>query len=147
MPQAPLPAPVAAFVAGAHPAVLASTRADGRPHSAATWYDWDDGRVLLSMDNSRLRLRFLRRNPEISLTILDSESWYRHITLVGRVVDLAPDDGLKDIDRLALRYTGAPYPDRESPRTSAWVGITAWHGWDAAGAILTHAEWDAAGRA
>ncbi len=142
MPPAPVPAAVDAFLRTAHPAVIASVRPDGAPHSAATWYDWVDGRLLLSMDDSRLRLSFLRRDPRVSLTVLDTESWYRHITLTGHVTEMHPDEDLRDIDRLAMRYTGEPYPNRTSPRTTAWVTVERWHGWDAAGAILTHAEWD-----
>lgn len=142
MPSVPVPEPVSAFLQGVHPAVIATVRADGSPHSAATWYDWDEGRVLLNMDDTRLRLRFLRRDPRVSLTVLDTESWYRHITLVGHVVELHPDVGLAGIDRLARRYTGRAYPDRDNPRTNAWVEVDSWHGWDASGAIRTHADWE-----
>lgn len=141
MPPTPLPPGVEALVRRPNPAVVASIRPDGTPHSAATWYDWEAGRVLLSMDSSRLRLRFLRSNPAVSLTVLDGDSWYRHVTLVGRVQDLHDDEGLRDIDRLALRYTGATYPDRGHRRVSAWVTVRSWHGWDASGAIATHADW------
>lgn len=141
IPPAPLPPGVEELVRRANPAVIASIRADGTPHTAATWYDWEDGRVLLNMDASRLRLRFLRRNPAVSLTILDDASWYRHITLVGRVGEMHDDPDLRDIDRLAVRYTGSPYPDRGHRRVSAWVDVTSWHGWDAAGTIATHADW------
>ncbi len=134
MPAMPLPPALETLVRAANPAVVASVRPNGTPHSAATWYDWDDGRVLLNMDESRLRLRFLRANPALSLTILDNANWYRHITLVGHVEEMCEDVDLRDIDRLARRYTGAPYPDRAHRR------VTAWHGWDATGAIATHAD-------
>jgi PPOX class probable F420-dependent enzyme len=141
MPATPLPPGVEALVRRPNPAVIATVRSDGTPHTAATWYDWEDGRLLLSMDSTRVRLRFLRRRPEVSLTILDDGSWYRHITLAGRVVALHDDEGLDDIDRLAIRYTGSPYPDRAHRRVSAWVAVSSWHGWDASGAIATHADW------
>ncbi|WP_217913983.1 PPOX class F420-dependent oxidoreductase [Miltoncostaea marina] len=140
MPPAPVPPHVAEILARPNPAVIASVRRDGTPHSAATWYDWEDGRVLLNMDASRLRLRFLRANPAVSLTVLDGESWYRHVTVIGRVAEMHDDEGLRDIDRLAVRYTGAPYPERALARVTAWVDVTAWHGWDASGAIATHAD-------
>lgn len=142
MPVPPLPPRVEAFVRGANPAVVATVRGDGTPHTAATWYDWEDGRVLLNMDATRLRLRFLRAAPHVSLTILDKEDWYRHITLVGSVDEMYDDEGLRDIDRLATRYTGAAYPSREFHRVSAWIRVTSWHGWDAGAAIATHAAWN-----
>ncbi len=140
MPPLPLPPSVEEIIRRPNPAVVATVRADGTPHTAATWYDWVDGRVLLNMDESRLRLRFLRRNPAVSLTVLDDASWYRHVTLVGSVVEMHDDRDLRDIDRLSTRYTGAPYPDREHRRVTAWMEVRSWHGWDATGAIATHAD-------
>ena len=142
MPPAPVPPAVDKFLTAPNPAVIATLREDGSPHTAATWYDWEDGRVLVSMDRSRRRLRHMRRDPRVSLTVIDRDDWYRHITLTGDVVQLRDDDGLADIDRLAHRYLGTPYITRDSPRVSAWVRVAAWHGWDAAGARgVTDASW------
>lgn len=136
MPQLPLPPTVDEFLRRPNPAVVASVRADGSPHTVATWYDWDGTRVLLNMDDSRLRLRFLRHDPRVSLTVLDGPNWYRHITITGEVEELCADDDLHDIDRLSVRYTGNPYGNRISGRTSAWVRVTGWHGWDSGGALI-----------
>jgi PPOX class probable F420-dependent enzyme len=112
-----------------NPAVVATLRPDGSPHSVATWYLWDGSRVLLNMDESRARLGFLRREPRLSLTVLDAESWYRQVNLDGRVAELVDDADLQDIDRLARHYTGHPFRDRESRRVSAWVEVERWHNW------------------
>ena len=64
MPRVPVPPEVDAFLARPNPAVVATVSPSGAPHTAATWYDWEDGRVLLNMDETRLRLRYLRRNPD-----------------------------------------------------------------------------------
>ena len=87
MPGAPLPPDVLAFLAKAHPAVIASVRPDGSPHSVPTWYDLeDDGLVLLNMEETRLRLSFIRLDPRVSLTVLDAATWYTHVSLLGRIV-------------------------------------------------------------
>jgi len=129
MPPAPVPAEVDEFLHRPNPAVVASLRSDGSPHTVATWYDWEDGRVLLNMDESRLRLRFMRHDPRVALTILDDESWYRHVSLLGRVVSLEEDTELRDIDRLARRYTGERFRTRDHRRFSAWMEVEAWHAW------------------
>jgi PPOX class probable F420-dependent enzyme len=131
VPRPPVAAEVDAFLAQPNPAVVATLRPDGSPHTAATWYDWEDGRVLLNMDVTRVRLGYLRRDPRVALTVLDDD-WYRHVSLLGRVVSIEPDEGLVDIDRLAHRYTGKQYRNRESPRFSAWMEVERWHrwGWD-----------------
>jgi hypothetical protein len=78
-----------------------------------------------------VRLKHLQRDPRVTLTAIDSEDWYTHVTLLGRVVDLRPDEDLADIDRLSRHYTGGDYPDRTSPRWSAIVEVERWHGWGA----------------
>jgi PPOX class probable F420-dependent enzyme len=97
--------------------------------SVATWYLLeDDGRVLLNLDSGRARLKHLRNDPRVSLTVL-GEDWYTHVSLQGKVVSLADDEDLRDIDRLARHYTGKPYSNRERTRVSALVEIDRWHGW------------------
>jgi PPOX class probable F420-dependent enzyme len=133
VPRLPLPPEVDEFLRRANPAVVASLRPDGSPHTVATWYLWDGARVLLNMDESRLRLRFMRRDPLVALTVLDEGSWYRHVSLLGLVVEIVADEGLTDIDRLSRHYSGEPFRDRQSRRFSAWVEPTAWHAWEGAG--------------
>ena len=129
-PAAPLPAEVEEFLREPHPAVVATLRADGSPHSVPTWYDWTDGLVLLNMDETRVRLGHLRRDPRVSLTVLDRESWYSHVSLLGRIERIEDDGDLADIDRLAVRYTGRPFRNREGRRVSAWMRPQRWHRWD-----------------
>ncbi|QDH10958.1 PPOX class F420-dependent oxidoreductase [Nocardioides dongxiaopingii] len=133
MASLPFPDDVRALLLRANPAVVATLRSDGAPVSVATWYLLeDDDRVLLNMDDTRVRLRHLRRDPRVSLTITDADNWYTHVSLVGRVEGIVADEGLVDIDRLSTHYGGSPYPDRESPRTSAHLVVERWHGWGAA---------------
>ena len=111
MPTPPLPAELEEFLKQPNPSVIATIRADGSPHTAATWYLWEDGHVLVNMDESRKRLEHIRRNPSVSITVLDNESWYRHVTLIGRAT-LEEDSQLEDIDRLCNHYMGGPYSER-----------------------------------
>lgn len=143
MPPVPVPGSVDEFLAEPHFAVVATLRPDGAPHTTVTWFDWQDGRVLLNMDHSRLRLRFMRNDPRVAITVIDRTDPYRHISLLGRVDEIYDDDGFVDIDRLAYRYTGKAYATRDSARVSAWIRVKRWHGWDASRARVTHAGWDA----
>lgn len=129
MPKPPVPQNVSDFLARANPAVMATVGPGGGPVTVATWYLWEDGRVLLNLDEGRKRLEHLRRDPRVSLTVIDEHAWYTHVSLQGRVVDLHDDLDLADIDRLAVQYTGKPYRSRERRRLSAWVEIDRWHGW------------------
>ena len=129
MPKPPLPQELTEFLARPNPSVIASLMPDGSPHTAATWYIWADGRVLVNMDETRKRLQYIRNDPRVSITVVGEGEWYRQITLRGRAVSIEPDDDLGDIDRLARHYTGEPYANRESPRVSAWIEVESWYGW------------------
>ncbi|MEU9957792.1 PPOX class F420-dependent oxidoreductase [Streptomyces sp. NPDC050982] len=129
MSKPPLPEAVVAMLRKPNPAVIATLRSDGQPVSAATWYLWDDGRVLVNMDEGRKRLDHIRNDPRVTLTVLDESGWYTHVTLIGRVAELRDDEGLADIDRLSTQYLGHAYPSRKRRRISAWIEIDRWHGW------------------
>jgi PPOX class probable F420-dependent enzyme len=129
MSKPPLPAEAVTMLEKANPAVITTLRPDGQPVSTATWYLWDDGRILVNMDEGRRRLEHVRNDPRVSLTVLDANSWYTHISVVGRVAEIREDKELTDIDRLSRQFLGKPYPRRDRGRYSAWIEIERWHGW------------------
>jgi PPOX class probable F420-dependent enzyme len=129
MPKPPLPPHLQDVLAKPNPSVIGAVRPDDAPLTVATWYLWEDGRALVNMDEGRRRLEYLRRNPNVSLTVLDGDSWYRHITLHGRAT-LAEDHDLSDIDRIATHYTGKPYAQRGRGRVSARIEVESWHAWN-----------------
>jgi len=132
VPKPPLPDEVSALLAKPNPSVITTLRPDGHPVSVATWYLWEDGRVLVNMDETRRRLDYLRSDPRVTLTALDESSWYTHVSLQGRVDQMYDDTDLTDIDRLSAHYTGRAYPTRDRGRVSAWLEIETWHGWGGA---------------
>jgi PPOX class probable F420-dependent enzyme len=127
VPRAPLPENLVEFLKQPHAAVIATVRSDGAPYSAATWYDWEGGKVLVNMDFERLRLSHIRRDPRVAITVLDIMDWYRAVTVLGRVVELHDDEGLADIDRLSMRYRGEPYWNRDRKRVTALIEPELWH--------------------
>ena len=129
MPRVPVPPEIDELLARPNPAVVATVSPRGTPHTAATWYDWQDGRALLNMDASRLRLHYLRENPALALTVFAGQDWYRQVTLLGRAVSIEDDPELRDIDRLSTRYTGKPFGDRTAQRVSAWMEPERWSAW------------------
>ncbi|MFJ6688612.1 PPOX class F420-dependent oxidoreductase [Streptomyces sp. NPDC091294] len=131
MSKPPLPAEAQDLLSRPNPAVMATVRSDGQPVSTPTWYRWEEGRALISLDEGRIRLKHLRRDPRVTLTVLAEDDWYTHVTLIGRVVDMRADEGLADADRIATHYTGKPYPDRVRARVTAWIEVERWHGWGA----------------
>lgn len=129
MPKPPLPEPARELLAKPNPSVITTVRPDGQPVSVATWYLLEGDQILVNMDEGRRRLDHLRHDPRVTLTVLDADSWYTHISLLGRVVRLEEDADLADIDRLSRHYSGRPYPNRDRGRVSARIEIDRWHGW------------------
>jgi len=84
VPRLPVPPEVDEFLSRPNPAVVATLRPDGSPHTAATWYDWEDGRVLLNMAETRLRLGFLRRDPRMPTPNMSAPCKRRHLRPASR---------------------------------------------------------------
>ena len=129
MPAAPLPPELRAFLADPRRAVVGTVRDDGSPVTTACWYGpQEDGRILLSMDRDSHRLRHLRGEPRIALTVLGND-WYNQLSLLGRAVEIREDLDLVDIDALSQRYLEEPYEDRSYNGVSVLVEIERWHTW------------------
>jgi PPOX class probable F420-dependent enzyme len=129
MSKPPLPEAATEMLSQPNPAVIATLRPDGQPVSAATWYLWDNGRVLVNMDEGRKRLGHMRNDPRVTLTVLAAGDWYSTITLIGHVGEWREDTDLADIDRVSTHYTGQAYPQRDRGRFSAWIEVDRWYGW------------------
>lgn len=129
MPSLPFPDDVRDLLTAPNPAVVTTVRADGQPVSVATWYLMVGDRVLLNMDEGRKRLDHLRADPRVSLTVLDENDWYTHVSVIGRVTEMYDDEGLADIDRLSQHYRGREYTNRERGRVSVLVDVDRWHVW------------------
>src|SRR3712207_2493271 len=132
MPRGPLPPELVDFLRPARPAVVSTVRPDGTPATTATWYDWDDGRLLLSMTAGSPRTRDVRASRSLALPVLGKD-WDERGAVSGPVVRRRDEAGLADLDRLSLRYWGTPYPKRELRCVTALVEVASWHSWGDAG--------------
>ncbi len=70
MSKPPLPPEAVELLRRPHPAVMATLRSDGTPVSTPTWYVWADGRVLISLDEDRIRLKYIRREQRLHQRLL-----------------------------------------------------------------------------
>lgn len=131
MSKSPLSDAAKGMLDKANPAVISTVRSDGQPVSAATWYLLRGDQILVNMDEGRKRLEHLRKDPRVSLTVIDESDWYTHVTVIGRVSEMYDDEGLADIDALSRHYTGEPYPTRDRARVSALIDVDRVHGWGA----------------
>jgi len=80
------------------------------------WFLWDDGAVQFSLVDGRQKLRNLRRDPRISVVVVNpaAPTWY--VELRGHVDGLQADPDLDLERRVSIKYTGA-YTDAEPAGT------------------------------
>jgi PPOX class probable F420-dependent enzyme len=125
LPVGSLPEQLRQLIAQPRVAVLATLRRDGSPATTACWYDVDGPWLLLTMYADARRLTNIRRDPRVAMTIL-GEDPYQHVSISGTVVEIWDDPELKVMDRLSMRYSGEPWPERK-PCVSMRVRIDRWH--------------------
>lgn len=88
----------------------------GEPQTTPLWYLWRDGRVWISLVEGRQKLRNLRRDPRISVVVVDPADPTRYLELRGHVDELTPDPDLDLERRVAEKYRGR-HVDVEPPGT------------------------------
>ncbi len=93
----------------ARPGLLATVRADGRPHVAPVWIDLDDdGSVVFTTGAETVKGRNLRRTGRAAICVDDDRPPFSFVTLEGPVT---MDDNLVHLRewaaRLGGRYMGA----------------------------------------
>ncbi len=77
------PAAMEKYLTGDHIAVLSYLRADGRPNQAPIWYAYRDGIIWLSVESDSPKVRALRKDPRVCVTIQDERPPYRAVIVEG----------------------------------------------------------------
>ncbi len=94
-------------------ATIATLMPDGSPHATVTWIDTDGKHVIFNTAEGRLKPKNLRRDPRVSISILNSENPYQQVVIQGRAVEITHDGADEHIDRMAKKYLGVDkYPYR-----------------------------------
>jgi PPOX class probable F420-dependent enzyme len=93
------------FLKEGHLAVVATLRDDGTPQLTPTWIDAEDGRVLFNTAEGRAKPKNLRRDPRVSICVVDRQNPYRWLSITG-TSELEHQGAEEHIDVLAHRYTG-----------------------------------------
>ncbi len=95
----------------AHVATLGS---DGAPQVTPVWVDFDGTNVLFNTAKGRVKVRNLREDPRVALSIQDPENPYRYVQIRGRIVESTEKGADAHIDKLAKKYLGKDtYPFRQ----------------------------------
>ena len=111
--MAPLPAEVRELFEGRNFGHLATTLPDGSPHTVAVWIGVEGDHVVFFTQPGSRKARNLAHDPRVAISLVDGRNPYRGAHVRGRVAETVEgDDALEIIDRLAVKYTGEPFPMR-----------------------------------
>jgi PPOX class probable F420-dependent enzyme len=99
---------VAELLAGPYPCCLTTLRASGDPYGVVVWCGRDGERPTVNAAESRW-LENLRRDPRVSMVVVDTANILRHVSVDGVVAAIEPDSDYAHIDALSLVYEGRRY--------------------------------------
>ncbi len=101
---------IRAFVALRHQAILATIKRDGRPQLSNVLYFLDaDGRLKISVTQSRAKTANLRRDPRASLLVLGPNFW-QYVVIEGTCTFIEGEGVLAALRHYYQRVSG-PHPD------------------------------------
>ena len=93
--------------------MLGTLMPSGHPQVTPVWCDLADGYVLVNTARGRQKDRNVRRDPRVTITVVDPENWYRYVEIRGRVIETTERGADEHIDKLAKKYLGVDkYPYR-----------------------------------
>jgi PPOX class probable F420-dependent enzyme len=102
-------------------AVLATNGRDGQPQVSALWFLYDhDGKIKISLNNSRQKVRNLQRDPRCTLFIADPKNPYRTLEIRARA-SLAPDRDYAFAEHFGKKYDNADLRKMDQPGQSRVV--------------------------
>jgi PPOX class probable F420-dependent enzyme len=108
-----LPDDVRALFEGPNIGHVATLLPDGSPHTVPVWLGVEDGRIAFLTSLSSRKGRNLARDPRVAISVTAHDQPFTMATVRGRAQLVEGDEAWEIIDRIAHKYTGAPYPLRE----------------------------------
>ena len=98
-----------AFLDEPLPIVVGTTRHDGSVQMTPVWFEFHDGQCWLNGGPKRDWVKHLRRDPRLTLFLLDPKNMFRWAQIQGRLIDTSAEGADDHIEKLSQRYTGGPY--------------------------------------
>jgi PPOX class probable F420-dependent enzyme len=104
---------------GKHTMIVATLRADGRPHLAPVWYTLDGDRVVFEASGASAKVQHIRHNPTVTLCVDDEALPLAYVTIEG-TAEIA--DGPSEVQhwtgRIGARYLGEDKAEAYARRNS-----------------------------
>lgn len=93
------------------PCFVATLMPDGSPQLTETWVTTDGVNVVLNIVGGMQKDRNLRRDPRVSVNVVDPSDVNRFYEVRGRATSMTTEGGKEGIDAISQKYLGIPYPN------------------------------------
>jgi len=103
-------------------ASVATLGPDGAPQNSVVWIKREGDTVLFSSTDGRQKVRNLRRDPRISLSVFDLADPYTSVEIRG-TAEILPDDGKRLPYELSHKYLGIDPPGEKDEETRVIIRI------------------------
>ncbi|MEU3507750.1 PPOX class F420-dependent oxidoreductase [Streptomyces longwoodensis] len=114
---------VRALLDGKNFASVATLGAHGAPHNSVVWFAREGDTVVFSSLENRQKVRNLRGDPRVSLTVFDLANPYTSVEIRG-TAEILPDDDKRLPHELSHKYLGIDPPAEKDDEVRVIVRIT-----------------------
>jgi PPOX class probable F420-dependent enzyme len=101
------------LIDGRNYAVVGTVNADGSPHTSVVWISRDEGDLIFTTLEGRVKHRNMVRDPRVSISVIDSADAENYIELRGRA-SITRDVGRRVDTQLSWKYDGKD-PAQDKP--------------------------------
>ncbi|MDA1036330.1 MAG: PPOX class F420-dependent oxidoreductase [Chloroflexi bacterium] len=102
---------------------VTSLREDGSPHTVPVWYQYAEGRFYVFTPSNSVKVRNLRRDPRLTISIASEDEPYRYVVADG-VAELSDEHALDRGGAIGSRYRGDGGPAYVENIDSKYGGVT-----------------------
>ena len=92
---------------------VATLMPDGSPNTTPVWIGVQGDRILIGSGEGSLKVKNLRRDPRLALSVVDFHNPYEEVQIRGRVVEFRDDSTFEIMDEISRKYTGKDFPWRD----------------------------------
>ena len=92
---------------------LTTLMPDGSPTSTPVWGGVEGDHIIICTGEGSLKAKNVRRDPRVSISVVDFDNPYEEAQIRGRVIEIRDDSSFRIMDAISHKYTGKPFPMRD----------------------------------
>lgn len=105
---------------------IATIGPKGEPQSSPVWFHWDGTHLRFGQHEGHQKLKNLRRDGRVAVSIVDPANPFRYLEIRGQVASIEPDPDKAFIRLVSVKYLGNE-SFADAPSTYATLSITPTH--------------------